>query len=131
MSMWVHLFCLLLVGLKVCGTSRLLLENNGLYIAPPQNLKVEVACEEAGETKPWSTSENDTTKDKANNLEFRFRENRTGGDAKRRSAGFNVQGLSTSEPSPGVGHMQVFRGAMKCVHKERILGSTPSPGAGN
>ncbi|GLJ15472.1 hypothetical protein SUGI_0254000 [Cryptomeria japonica] len=136
--MWVRLFCLVLVGLKVCGAARLLLENGGLYIAP-QNLEAEVACEEAGDTKPWIASANNATKDKANNLlEFRFRENRTGGDAEHETPGLKVQGLSTSQPSPGVGHMQVNRipksgkrGAKSNIQKEQVLESTPSPGVGN
>ncbi|GLJ15462.1 hypothetical protein SUGI_0253790 [Cryptomeria japonica] len=121
--MWVHLFCLLLVGLSVCSAARLVAENKELPIPPAQNLK-----EEAAETKPWSTSGIDVTKEKANNLlEYRFRETRTGVVAEHESAGLKVQGLSTSENSPGVGHMQISRGAMK----KRILGSSPSPGKGH
>ncbi|GLJ15469.1 hypothetical protein SUGI_0253950 [Cryptomeria japonica] len=117
--MRVHLFCLLLLVLNVCSAARLLAENKELHIAPPQNSEAEM--------KPLSASANDVTKEKANNLvEFRFRENRTGGDAEHETPGLKVQGLSTSKPSPEVGHMQVSR-----AMKERILGSTPSPGAGH
>ncbi|GLJ15470.1 hypothetical protein SUGI_0253970 [Cryptomeria japonica] len=123
-----HLFCLLLLVLNVCSAARLLAENKELHIAPPQNSEAELAFEEAAEMKPLSASANDVTKEKANNLvEFRFRENRTGGDAEHETPGLKVQGLSTSKPSPAVGHMQVSRGAKK----ERILESTPSPGAGH
>ncbi|GLJ15475.1 hypothetical protein SUGI_0254030 [Cryptomeria japonica] len=108
---------------------------NGLYIAPPQNSRGDLANEEASETKPWSPSVIDVTKEKANNLvEFKFKENRTGGDTEHESAGLEVQGLSTSEPSPGVGHMQVSRvpkSRQRGAMKERILGSSPSPGGGN
>ncbi|GLJ15476.1 hypothetical protein SUGI_0254040 [Cryptomeria japonica] len=136
--MWVYLFCFLLVGLKVCSAARLLVENGGLLVAP-QNLEAEVACEEEGDTKPWIASANNATKEKANNLlEFRFRGIRTGGDAEQKSLGLQVQGLSTSQPSPGVGHMQVSRvpksgkrGAKSTIQKERVLESTPSPGVGN
>ncbi|GLJ15461.1 hypothetical protein SUGI_0253780 [Cryptomeria japonica] len=115
--MWVHLFCLLLVGLKVCSAARLLPENKELY----------------------SASGNNATKDEAYNLlEFRFRENRSGGDAEHQSPRLNVQRLSTSKPSPGVGHMQVSRvpksgkrGAMSRMNEERVLQSTPSPEVGN
>ncbi|GLJ15458.1 hypothetical protein SUGI_0253750 [Cryptomeria japonica] len=116
-------------GLNICSAARLLPQNNGLYISPPKNSRAELAYEEAAEVKPWSASVNDVTKEKANNLvEFRVRENRTGGDAEHESAGLKVQGLSTSEASPAVGAMQV---SMKRMHKERILGSSPSPGGGN
>ncbi|GLJ15457.1 hypothetical protein SUGI_0253740 [Cryptomeria japonica] len=123
--MWVHLLCLLLVvGLNICNAARLVPQNNGLYITPPQNSKAEM--------KPLSASANDVTEEKANNLlELRFRETRTEVNAEHESVGLKVEGLSTSEASPGVGHMQVNRGAMKRMHKERILGSTPSPGDGN
>ncbi|GLJ15459.1 hypothetical protein SUGI_0253760 [Cryptomeria japonica] len=137
--MWARLFCLLLVGLKVCGAARLLLENGGLYIAP-QNLEAELACEDqAGSTKPWIASANNATKEKAANfLKLGFSENRTGGDVEQESRGLKLQRLSTSQPSPGVGHMQVSRvpksgkrGAMSSVQEERVLESTPSPGVGN
>ncbi|GLJ15471.1 hypothetical protein SUGI_0253980 [Cryptomeria japonica] len=138
MKIWVNLFCFLLVGLKLCGAARLLVENGGLLVVP-QNLEAEVACEEAGDTKPWIASANNATKDKANNLlEFRFRENRTGGNAEQESVGLKAQRLSTSQPSPGVGHMQVNRipktgerGAKSTIQRERVLESTPSPGVGN
>ncbi|GLJ15460.1 hypothetical protein SUGI_0253770 [Cryptomeria japonica] len=132
--MWVHLIFLLLVGLDICSDARLVPQNNGLYIVPQQNSRADLANEEASETKPWSPSETIVTKEKANNLvEFRFRENRTGGDAEHETVGLKVQALWTSEPSTGVGHMKVSRqrGAMKRMHKERILGSTPSPGGGH
>ncbi|GLJ15466.1 hypothetical protein SUGI_0253900 [Cryptomeria japonica] len=111
LKIWVHLFCLLLVGLKVLNAERLLPENKELY----------------------------ATKDEAYNLvEFRFRENRSGGDAEEESHGLKVQRLSTSKPSPGVGHMQVSkvpkslkRGAKSSIQMERVLESTPSPGDGN
>ncbi|GLJ15468.1 hypothetical protein SUGI_0253920 [Cryptomeria japonica] len=104
-----------LLGLKVCSAARLVPEYKELHIAPPQNSKAELAFEE-------------TVENNANNLvEFRFRENRTGGDAEHEFPQLKVQRLSTSESSPAVGHMQVSRGAMK----ERILGSNPSPGDGN
>ncbi|GLJ15455.1 hypothetical protein SUGI_0253720 [Cryptomeria japonica] len=126
--MWVPLLCFLLVGLNVCRASRLLPENKELHIAPQQNLKDE----EVAEMKPLSASGNDVRREKANNLlEFKFRESRTKGDAEHETAGLKVLGLWTSEPSTGVGHMEVSRGAMKRMHKERILGSTPSPGGGH
>ncbi|GLJ15467.1 hypothetical protein SUGI_0253910 [Cryptomeria japonica] len=122
--MWVHLLCLVLLGLKACSSARVVPENKELHIAPPQNSKAELALEETAEMKPYSVSGNN-----ANNLlEFRFREIRTGGDAEDESHGLKVQRLSTSKSSPAVGHMQV---SMKQMNKEGILGSNPSPGDGN
>ncbi|GLJ15465.1 hypothetical protein SUGI_0253880 [Cryptomeria japonica] len=120
--MWVHLFYFLLVGLKICSAARLLPENKKLYIAPPQYLEAEVAGQDAAETKPRSASENNPTKE----------------NPEKESLGFKVQRLSTSQPSPGVGHMQVSRipksvkrGGMSRMHEERVLESSPSPGVGN
>ncbi|GLJ15473.1 hypothetical protein SUGI_0254010 [Cryptomeria japonica] len=84
----------------------------GLKVCSAARLVAEKK-EVAAETKPWIASGN-------NQPEFRFRENV--------SPGLKVQGLATLEP---VGHMEVSRGAMKPMHKERILGSSPSPGGGN
>ena len=135
MKMWVHLLCLLLVGLNVCTAASLMSRNKELNIAQPQNSKSEVAIKEAAEIlKPCNTSEN--------LLEFRVGKIRTGGDAEHESVGFKVQGLSTSESSPAVGHMEIYGIAdlgqtgevghqEQDVSQKRVLKSTPSPGAGH
>ncbi|KAH9329662.1 hypothetical protein KI387_001770, partial [Taxus chinensis] len=137
-----NLLCFLLVGFELCSGARQLLEiNQDLFIAtqnpsafdPNLNLAMAMAHSSAQNLKeiPDKTVVGCEDGNSAmNNLSFRFKEDRSGGDRNNESS---VQRLSKSTPSPGVGHMQIFKIAKSGqsgsgVDKKRVLESTPSPG---
>ncbi|GLJ15452.1 hypothetical protein SUGI_0253650 [Cryptomeria japonica] len=127
----VTLLCFMVVGLESSMGARLLVENEWENL-PAMDFHLHVGAHTTG--VPCFDAGIRTSEESAKDEEVM---------GKTFPCGLGEQRLSTSKPSPSVGHMQIYNIAnsgqtSEVGHQEqdaysqkRVLSSTPSPGAGH